>query len=378
VIQGGDTGIADFTLIPSRLAAPTQETTYFVSGQFAYTDPDTGSDVIIPLREESITVRPQAELELDYFLQRNVFSDDPFTDDVVEPSHPFQLGLMVNNVGAGDANNLSITSAQPKIIENEKGLLIDFEIIGSTVNGSDISPTLKVDFGDVAGGDIEVATWEMQSSLQGKFVDYQVSFEHINSLGIPELSLITETRIHELIQTIQVDTPGDDGLPDFLVNDDWETDPFGIPDTIYSTDGTILAVEQATGEGTLSLAAGPAIGIIEAIITADMKAGWSYAALSDPFNGDYRIRSVTRDSDGKELLLANVWQTDRTFAASGPPVYEDILHFVDHNAVEGVQTYTVVFEPTNLAPTAVDDAVVMDEDTSLAISVLANDTDPEG
>ncbi|MDF0598562.1 Ig-like domain-containing protein, partial [Psychromarinibacter halotolerans] len=373
VIAGGESGSATFTLVPSRLAAASGEETYTISGSLSYVE--NGVQVAVPLRQEEITVRPQAELELDYFMQRNVFSDDPFTDDVVEVSQPFALGILVNNVGAGDATNLSITSAQPKIIENEKGLLIDFEILGTEVNGEGVAPTLNADFGDIAAGDAETAVWLMQSSLQGKFVDYDVSFTHENSLGFEELSLITETRIHELVQVVQDDRSGSDGLSDFLVNDDWETDPTALPDTLYTSDGEVLAVALATGEVADGVA-GPSDLVVE--VTATMAAGYSYASLLDPGAGEYTIASIVRESDGKVLLDANYWQTDRTFPPSGRPEYEDVLHLLDHNETAGPQTYIVTYTAKNVGPTANDDTVLTDENTSISFDALANDTDPEG
>ena len=370
-VAGGTSGSATYTLIPSRLAVEDVEETYTVSGQFTYAE--NGVVRTIPLSEEEITVRPQAELELDYYLQRNVYSDDPFTEEV-EPSEPFALAVMVNNVGYGEANNLTITSAQPEIIENEKGLLIDFEIIGASVNGEAFDPSLTVDFGDVGAGDREVATWFMQSSLEGKFIDYEVSFTHENSLGIEELSLLTETRIHELVQVVQSDLPGDDNLYDFLINDDREFDALGIPDTLHTSDGQIFDVAQAIGE---QITGAPGNGNLVVSLTAEMSEGWSYMNVRDPGDGDYRIASIVRDSDGKELLDRNFWQTDRTFLADGPPTREDRVHVLDHNAEEGVQTYTITFEAMNTGPTAVDDTATTAEETAVQIDVLNNDTDPE-
>ena len=40
--------------------------------------------------------------------------DDAMTANVVEPSDPFPLGLIVRNTGRGKARNLSIASAQPE------------------------------------------------------------------------------------------------------------------------------------------------------------------------------------------------------------------------------------------------------------------------
>ncbi|MFT4830294.1 MAG: hypothetical protein ACI95R_003010, partial [Halioglobus sp.] len=343
---------------------------YTVSGTLKYTD--QGTEVAIPLRSEEINVRPQAELELDYFLQRNVYSDDPFTEGVVETSVPFALGLLLQNVGAGDAMDLSITSAQPKIIENEKGLLIDFEIIGSSVNGEAVQPTLTADFGDVAAGDAEVATWLMQSTLQGKFIEYEVSFKHLNSLGIEELSLITETRIHELIKIVRDDGLGSDTLPDFLVNDDWETDPLGVPDTLYTSDMEVFTVAQAFDEA----ADGPAsLADTEVQITATINAaGWNYVELLDPSDGALTIARVLRE-DGTEVNLENVWVTDRTFPAVGRPTYENVLHILDEVDTAGTATWTVIYESTNLAPVALNDVAATNEETAVIIGVLANDTD---
>ena len=83
--------------------------------------------------------------------RRDVFADDPFTDEV-EPSEPFALGLIVKNTGKGDAINFSITSAQPKIIENKKGLLIDFKIIGTQVGSQPITPSLTANLGRIDAG----------------------------------------------------------------------------------------------------------------------------------------------------------------------------------------------------------------------------------
>jgi hypothetical protein len=131
-------GSAQWTFIPTNLAAPTTATQYSIGGTLSYKE--NGKTVTVPLLSTPITVYPQAELYLDYFHQRDVFADDPFTDDIIETSVPYSLGVLVRNEGKGDAKNLKITSGQPKIVDNEKGLLIDFQIIGSEVNGTGVSP----------------------------------------------------------------------------------------------------------------------------------------------------------------------------------------------------------------------------------------------
>ena len=93
-----------------------------------------------------------------------MIGDDPFTDEI-EQSVPFTLGVIVKNAGHGTASSLQIASGQPEIIENEKGLLVNFMIIGANVNGGDVSPSLTVMFGDLAPNTTVVARWLMISSL---------------------------------------------------------------------------------------------------------------------------------------------------------------------------------------------------------------------
>src|SRR6185437_1604678 len=121
--------------------------------------------------------------------QRDVSADDPHTPQI-EPSVPFELAVMVQNSGAGTAHNLSIDSAQPRIIDNEKGLLINFQIIASQIDGQNITPSLTVDFGDLGPGQIDEARWFMTSTLQGFFSDYSAAFQHVGDLGNQQLSLI--------------------------------------------------------------------------------------------------------------------------------------------------------------------------------------------
>ena len=137
----------------------------------------------IPVFPSTITVYPQAELQLNYFLQQTVIGDDPSTPQVVIPSEPAVLGLLVTNVGAGTANNLSITTAQPQIIQNEKGLADTFQIIETQVGTQQVAPSLMVDLGNVAPGQTADADFLLLSSLQGELEDFSATFSHTNAWG---------------------------------------------------------------------------------------------------------------------------------------------------------------------------------------------------
>ena len=158
------TGTVRWVIVPTDEASPTGPTQYRVGALLTYVQ--GGRRLTIPIQPIEVTVLPNPQLTLNYFHQRDVFSDDPFTD-VVEASQPYTLAVLVQNDGAGDAKNLTITSAQPKIVDNEKGLLVDFQIVATEVAGQELSPSLTTDFGTVKAGESAIGQWLLTSSLQG-------------------------------------------------------------------------------------------------------------------------------------------------------------------------------------------------------------------
>ena len=333
--QNEGIGSAQWTFIPTNFAAPEVPTQYSIGGSLSYLE--NGSTVTVPLLAAPITVYPQAELYLDYFHQRDVFADDPFTENV-EISVPYKLAVLIRNGGKGAATDLKITSGQPKIIENEKGLLIDFQIIGSEVNGKGVSPSLTADFGNIAAGGSAVAEWLLKSSLQGKFVDYSATFVHENSLGKKELSLIKDVQIHELIHTVLADHGPSDQLKDYLVNDVFDSQ--FTPDTLYfSSGGTapVKAVINATIDGA------PSVNDLDVVISATVDTGWTFFRLPEPSDSNLQLVRLQR-ADGSLLSSENFWTTDRTFPGTGRPIYENILQFFDYTQA-GSTTYTAIYEP---------------------------------
>ena len=123
--------------------------------------------VTINMVPQVIRVEPLPNLRAKYFLERVVYADDPFTQDVVEPSIPYSLGLMMTNTGQGVTRDMKVTSSQPKIIENEKGLLVAFRIIGTRVRTQEVAPSLTANLGQIDPGGSVVAQWLMTSTLQG-------------------------------------------------------------------------------------------------------------------------------------------------------------------------------------------------------------------
>jgi len=330
------TAKAEWLIIPTSEAAPTEPKLYRVSGELIYEL--NGVLITVPLFPAEITVLPNAALDLDYFLERIVYSDDPFTP-AVEPAVPFSLGLIVQNNGAGEATRLRITSAKPEIIENERGLLIDFEIIGAQVGTGAVSPSLTVNLGNIAPGATQVARWLMTSTLQGQFIEYSATFEHITGLGDPRLSLINSVDIFEMTHAVRVDVPSDDGLPDYLTND--VPDLERMPDTIHGSDGALLPLTVVI-DATIDA---PPSGedLVVQVTTPTMPVGWAYIRLDEPSTNRFAIDRVVR-SDGREILLGdNAWQTHRIVRPPDDPDYpEDWLHIVD---IDTTGSYTVYYLP---------------------------------
>ncbi len=334
---------AVWTLIPTTDAAPSGPTVYYVGGTLQYRD--GGVVVSTAMTPAPITVYPQPELELAYYHQRDVLGDDPWTEGVIEPSVPYELAVMVRNRGAGAARNLRLESAQPAIIDNEKGLLIGFQILATEVAGEPLQPSLTADFGEVAPGDIEIGRWWMTSTMQGLFVEYSATFRHLDPWNDDRLSIIKSVAIHELIHTVRADGALDDGKPDFLVNA--VNDSLDLPDALHLSDGTVLPVGLAAGVSH----DGPVMpGHRVITLQAAMGPGWTYLRTDDPGGAEYRLVRVQRHHPGgstSDLPMENAWQTDRTFLGLGlRPRLENRLHLLDDGSTG---TYTLFYQSRDQA-----------------------------
>ena len=229
-----------------------------------------------------IEVEPVPQLELDYVIPPKVYGDDPYTPEK-EPPIPFVFGVRVRNIGYGIARNLRIASAQPKIEKaNYPGVYIDFRILGTLVDGRKVPNSLTIDFGDLRPGESSTAAWIMSVEVTGDFTYYNATFRHSDELGGNETSLIKEVRTHFLLRAFN-NTASDDGMLDFLVDDDHD----GVPEMILDSSGEDYAVlpvnfTNETGRGFVK--------IIPLVRSPD----WVYMAVP--------VTAYTRAvrSDGKE------------------------------------------------------------------------------
>jgi len=345
------TGEAMWLMIPYTEAAPEFDTRYDVSGLLVYTI--DGVEYQQNLAPDTITVRPDPQLYLTYFHSRVAYADNPFTEDVKEPSLPYHLGLLIENRGYGEALNLKIASSQPEIIENEKGLLVDFTIIGARFGNLPSANTLNINFGTIAPQSNVIGVWDMISTLRGNFYNFSATFEYNGPIDDDRLSLIEEVNIHELTHLVRVtgDHPAmpnslgyiDDELDDFLVN--LRPDVFYIPDTVFTSDTRSRNVSVSSIVGRAEIGE-PEYNLNRVFVEVSHNLtfeersrlhDWVYIQFDDPLaNTDYLLQNATRTDVGYTLIeQSNSWQTSWTDYLVGGDIEElDHIHLFDFGVAE--------------------------------------------
>jgi len=351
-IDAQQKGLVKFLFIPEIGAAPTAPKIYNFGGSVRYFDPYAQAMVTLPLASVQLTVNPSPNLFLHYFLERNILSDDPLTSPNIEPTVPAELAVMVENQGYGPAVNMLISSAQPKIIDNEKGLAINFSLIGSNFQGQPRNlGVTNINFGTIPPLETRIGQWYFTSSLLGKFISYEAKVVHNNSFGNPDLSLVKGIKLHELTRSIKIYGALDDGINDFLANDYFDVKD--VPDIIYFSQGNRTAKVTEATSGSFSAPVVPP-SFTNTLTVAASAIGWNFIKLNDPGNGIYELASVTRN-DGQSIPLNNAWLTFVTLPVSQQPVYENKFHFVDTFSSLSAVTYTVVWKPKNFdVPKVID------------------------
>ena len=335
-LDAGKTGVLKVKFIPTKYAAPIAATDYVFGGSLTFSV--DGKERHADLAEQLMTVKPTPELNLDYFMQRDVIGDDAITKDVVELSEEAEFAVLISNVGYGDAENLRMVTAQPEMVDNEESLFLQYSITSSQLNGQEktlaFGKSVTTDFGTIPAHGHAYAQWWMTSSLLGHFIDYDVSYTQLTMSQNPNLSLLGEVKIHELIRSIVVEGNANADYA-WAVNE--EEDAANLPDKLYLVDGTTQPIATGTAtmldgsdlEYTLTLEAGTD--------------GWTYAKVADPTGGSATITEVTR-ADGTVLSLRNIWQTWATLPDKKRATHEDLIHIID-NVQSGTTTYTVRFTP---------------------------------
>jgi hypothetical protein len=293
---------AQWLIIPKPGAGGVSGQTYNISANITYSV--DGVNFMVTTQKVEILVKPQPQLSLDYYIPSDVIANQPF-----------KLAVKVTNAGYSTAKNFSIETAQP-VIYNPSGLLVNFNIIGSALQGEEGSTSLKVNFGDVDPAETEFAWWEMVTTLDGTFTKFTGSYTHSDELGGAETSLITELNTHIIMREINTSNV----TYDFLVDSDTDD----IPDwVINSTHGGTTEVYPVEYNVTRWPVLENPVMTVNATKVED---NWIYISVEDPFENNMSILSVVRE-DGKILSQSNYWMRDGKILIVDDPVAEYTITF---------------------------------------------------
>lgn len=348
-------GSVEWLMIPYSNAAPDDDTLYDVGGRLSYSV--GGVNFSVPLLPDTITVKPNPSLVAHYFHEKYVRGDDPLTPET-EPIIPFTLAVMVMNTGYGVARALKISSAQPEIIENEKGLLVSFKIIGAYFGNEPMIPSLSVEFGDIGSFETKTARWLLTSTLMGTFYNFSATFENINPLGDPQLSLFDELRYHELFHLVRIFTDdNNDDLDDFLVND--YVDSKGTPERLYnSANGS--DVSDVIKSDVIHISHNPywksytnTYTLVHLKVLTNTSR-WFYARIENNITSPYKkdnqhLLSAVTDNSREIMVDKNVWLTTHILDSF-------LIHLFDYIQDNSSETkeiemsYVLLFGRRNMYP----------------------------
>ena len=351
-------------IIPSPGASNghTDGTLYFVGAKLTYTI--GGEEHITEVTPDYIHVKPMPELQMDYFLTRDVFGDDAWTSEIEAPV-PFVLGVRIKNSGYGTAKSLKIDSAQPKIFDNAQGLLVGFVIKSCEVNGNKAPNSLLADMGDIASSSFSTARWTMECSLSGRFTQFDAKVSHSDELGGELTSLITQASTHLLIKDVIVDVTGRDGINDFLAFEGtgyrvFESDAGDSDVTDQSASASLNFHHQANSE-------------IYYTFTVPQTAGCVYAKVPDP-NAGQKALKLARRADGKIIKTQNVWLSETR--------NEDHTwdHFINLFDVNTSGAYSLSFDDPETEPRAPVIQHINDKQGAegQTLTFMVEATDPDG
>jgi len=337
---------------------------YYVGAALNYSV--AGKAETLNVSPDFIYVKPMPMLTLDYFMTKDVWGDDPLTA-AIEPVEPYTLGVRIRNDGAAVASNVKIESAQPRIVDNQQGLLISFAIIGSYVNDQPATNSLLIPFGDIApNGGTSNGRWIMTSSLAGHFEDFTVNFTHADALGGALTSLMKATNPHFLIHDVKVDMPGRDSIRDFLALD-------GVVLRVYESSGVDTVVTDQSALSVLTATGVDASGAATYALSVPPTGGPMYVQLPDPYGGTMAVGQMKR-SDGKTLPTENVWLSKKRDANN---VMQYYFNLFDTDSTTGI--YNAAFSAPVAAPRPPVIQIIPDstvtEGNALSFQVTASNPD---
>ncbi len=355
VIGPGQTVTVGWFIIPTVSAGGTNAAGIHynigatLSGQLNGNPIPASALLVVPA---SITVQPDAQLQITYFQPRDVIGVDPYTG--LGSPVPFTFGVLVQNVGYGPASSVMIDSQQPKITSNVQNLPLVAQLLGSRVNDSPLqNANLTLNLGNLQPGQCTKGAWDMVTSLSGTFISVSANYTHSTALGGQETSLIQSVNAYLFLHEVLDDLPGRDTVRDFLADVSGKTDAIEnlIPDSLYESQGGLYPVAFETNTSVTGAAVASPGNSITVNLNANVS-GWGYLRMNDPGQALLPIASVVRN-DGKILNSNNYWTSLHYEPVTNKKdTYLNILDYVGLGNYTYNVTYTNIQGGTNAPSTS--------------------------
>lgn len=347
-LTGNSEGTMRLAFTAGSEATPDGEREYYVGGQLAYKDAATGIHCSATLPQVKITVRPTGIMSVTYLLQEQYLGDNPDTEDI-EEGQPGQMIMLLQNDGACNINELTISSIEPAIINNNDGLKAMMKPLYAALDSIGINDDITM---------LAVDSLPVGSNMSARWIQQSQADSHLDDTDLFTESILVEAStparinfngIHRLFRAVksnpaiseEIDSDDTDTMTEelaqadaFLIDDQEDEDR--QPDGVILADGT-----EAELQTNIKAVIGGFSGSYTLTVTAD-KAGWIYGSITDPTTGRMKLKSVERN--GVLMSPANFWLTDHTVLSDYSTANGSRLHFADQ-VEEGQTVYTLTYEP---------------------------------
>jgi RHS repeat-associated protein len=178
-LPAGQQTAGDWLILPAMEITATEGITYQAQAVISYTiDGASYSFTTLP---EEFTVLPAPDLIIDYELP-----------DPNQPCTLFDLKATLRNVGYGSARGISLSSSQPRVVDNTSSSPIGFEIIRVAIDGAPQAElNLNVVLGDIPPGQERVVGWRIRSTEVGRFIEFTSHYRVDDYYGLPVAPRLT-------------------------------------------------------------------------------------------------------------------------------------------------------------------------------------------
>ena len=368
-ISPGETATVEWLIIPKADSGGTEGKQYVVraSGSFTVNGEEVFLNELTSDLEDTITVKPQPNLKLTYYLP-----------EYVQAYEPFYLVLKAENTGHGTARSVIVDEAGNATLDLTHGY-VDKNgtwwegCVTTDFNGNIISHdpdcgivhdarftfedkvvdkigvsnhSMTTILGDIKSRESVITYWKLTCDKNGKFTDFNVSFTHSDELGGRATSLIesASTAYKQFVVT--------------RINGENELCVYGDDGLLEIQTGVIHPVQKVQGR----VVSEPSLDNPEMRIETDKTDGFILVDVLNPFGRSLGIKQIIR-ADGFILDPGSYWVEGNRLKIIDDPVTE----------------YTVIFDvdekATHTATVSLDKSLYTGLVDSAAIEVLDTDMD---